>query len=83
MCSLRCIEPWVVRIVASCWNLANQCLLTFHADRWKSAVWLGTSDLTGEHLVRTDEGVVNARSARRLAEHSWSEENLRAVVATP
>ena len=25
------------------------------ADRWKSAVWLGKSDLTDEHLVRTDE----------------------------
>ena len=53
------------------------------ADKWKSAVWLGKSDLTGEHLVRTDEGLVYARSVRRLAEHSWSEENLRAVVATP
>ena len=42
------------------------------ADRWKSAVWLGKSDLTDEHLVRTDDGVVCARSVRRLAEHSWS-----------
>ena len=40
------------------------------------------SDLTDEHLVRTNEGVVCARSVRRLAEHSWSE-NLRAVVTTP
>ena len=40
------------------------------ADRWKSAVWLGKSDLTDEHLVRTDDGVVCARSVRRLAEHS-------------
>ena len=53
------------------------------ADRWKSAVWLGKSDLTDEHLVRTDDGVVYARSVRRLAEHSWSEENLRSVVETP
>ena len=30
-----------------------------------------------------DEGVLYARSVRRLAEHSWSEENLRAVVETP
>ena len=41
------------------------------ADKWKSAVWLGKSDLTDEHLVRTDEGVVYARSVRRLADHSW------------
>ena len=46
------------------------------ADRWKSAVWLGKSDLKDEHLVRTD-GVVYARSVRRL------EENLRAVVESP
>ena len=53
------------------------------ADRWKSGVWLGTSDLTDVHLVRTDDGVVYARSVRRLAENSWSEENLKAVVETP
>ena len=52
------------------------------ADRWKSGVWLGKSDLTDEHLVRTD-GVVFARSVRRLAENSWSEENFKAVVETP
>ena len=28
------------------------------ADRWKSSVWLGKSDLTDEHFVRTDDGVV-------------------------
>ena len=53
------------------------------ADRWKSGVWLGKSDLTDEHLVRTDDGVVYARSVRRLAENSWSEENLKAVVEKP
>ena len=53
------------------------------ADGWKSGVWLGKSDLTDEHLVRTDDGVVHARSVRRLAENSWSEDNLKAVVETP
>ena len=47
---------------------------------WRVA---GKSDLTDEHLVRTDDGVVYARSVRRLAENSWSEENLKAVVETP
>ena len=50
------------------------------ADRWKSCVSLGKSDLTDEHLVRTDDGVVYARSVRRLAKNSWSEENLKAVI---
>ena len=53
------------------------------ADKWKSGVWLGKSDLTDEHLVRTDDGVVCARCARRLAENSWSEGNLKAVIETP
>ena len=47
------------------------------ADTWKSSVWLGKSNLTDEHLVRTDDGPVYARSVRRLAENSWSEENLK------
>ena len=53
------------------------------ADRWKSGVWLGKSDLTDEHLVRTNDKIVYARSVPRLAENSWSEENLKAVVETP
>ena len=52
------------------------------ADRLKYAVWLGKSDLTDEHLVRTNDGVVYARSVRRLTEHSWSGESLRSVVET-
>ena len=46
-------------------------------------MWLGKSDLTDKHLVRTDDGVVKARSARRLAGHSWSEKNLKSVTETP
>ena len=45
-------------------------------------MWLGKSELTDEHLVRTDEGAIYARSARRLAERSLSEEYFRAVVET-
>ena len=53
------------------------------ADRWKPGVWLGKSDLTDEHFVRTDDGEVYARSVRRPAENSWLEEGLKAVVETP
>ena len=53
------------------------------ADRWKSGVWLGKSDFTDEHVVRTDDGVVCARCVRRLAENSWSEENFKAVIENP
>ena len=88
--------PWEDRIAENWWSLEKQFLHIFQkygkgsgnpapklADRWKSGVWLGKSDLTDEHLVRTDDGVVYARSVRRLAENSWSEENLKAVVETP
>ena len=90
------IVPWADRTAENWWSLEKQFLLIFQrsetdlvnpapklADRWKSGVWLGKSDLTDEHLVRTDDGVVYARSVRRLAENSWSEENLKAVVGTP
>ena len=51
---------WLIRIVESCWNSVNLCLLTFQRwekdlgiprrswDRWKSAVRLGKSDLTDQ-----------------------------------
>ena len=78
-----------------CWFSASLCLLAF--QRWEKALgiphrsWLtdgnplcgwarANSDV---HLVRTDEGFENQRGVRRLAEHSWSEDNLRAVVETP
>ena len=87
--------PWADRIVENWWSLET---VLAHlpevgkgsgnpapklAGRWKSGVWLGKSDLTDEHLVRTDDGVVYARSVRRLVENSWSEENLMRVVETP
>ena len=94
MCSS--VEQWAVRTEASCWNSVNLCLLTF--QRWEEDLgiprsswltdgnppcgWARATSRTST-LVRTDEGVVHARSVRRLAEHSWSEENLRAVVDTP
>ena len=89
------VVPWADRIVENWWSLDT---VLAHlpevgkgsgnpapklADRWKSSVWVGKSDLTDEHFVRTDDGVVYARSVRRLAENSWSEENLKAVVETP
>ena len=96
MCSHRSIVPWADRIEENWWSLEKQFLHTFQrseegsgnpapklADRWKSGLWLGKSDLTDEHLVRTDDGVVCARSVRRLAENSWSEENLKSVIETP
>ena len=33
--------------------------------------------------LRTNDGVVYARSVRRLAKNSWSEENLKSIIETP
>ena len=35
-------------------------------ERCKPAVWLGKSDPTDEHLVRTEDGIVCTRSGRRV-----------------
>ena len=96
MHSHRSVVPWVDRTLRKLVEFVESFLAHLPevvkgsgnptpklADRWKCAVWLGKSDLTDEHLVRTDDGVENARSVRRLAEHSWSEENLRSVAETP
>ena len=75
---------------------ANLCLLTF--QRWRRDLgilhrsWLtdgnplcGWATATSHTSTWSEltKGVVCARSVRRIAEHSWSEENLRAVVETP
>ena len=62
MRSPHSIEPWADRIVENSWSLEKQFLHIFQrserdleiqhqewADRWKSGVWLGKSDLTDEH----------------------------------
>ena len=88
---------WVVRIVERCWSLVNPCLLTF--QRWERDLgiprrsWLtggnppcGWARATSQTSIRsepTKELVEKSRSVRRLAEHSWSEENLRANVEAP
>ena len=47
-------------------------------DKWKPAVWLVERDLTENHLVRTDDGIVRPRCVRRFNEQRWSEVNFRA-----
>ena len=38
------------------------------ADRWKSRVWLGKSDLTDEHLVRTDDATSSSSRGEKRTE---------------
>ena len=82
MHSLRSIVQWVVRIVEKCWSFVNLCLLIFQRDKdleiprrsWlksgnRPCGWARANSQTSI-WDRTDEGVVYAQSARRLAEHS-------------
>ena len=95
MCSPHSIVPWADRIEENWWSLEKQFLHIFQRSERDLEIqhqsWQtdgnpgcgGKGDLTDEHLVRTDDGVVYARSVRRLAENSWSEENLKAVIEKP
>ena len=42
---------------------------------------VGKSDLPDEHVVKTNDGIVEARCGRRVIEQWWTEESL--VVETP
>ena len=65
MCSVRSIEPWAVRIVESCWSLANLCLLTF--QRWEN-------DLGIPHRRWLTDGNPQCGWARATSQTSiWSE----------
>ena len=53
--------------------------LTKLDDRWRTAIWLGKSDRSNEHI-----GAVLARSVRRKAAGKrWSERALKLVTGTP
>ena len=41
--------------------------LTKFDDRWRTAIWLGKSDRSDEHIIGVDTGAALARSVRRKA----------------
>jgi len=54
------------------------------ANRWFSAIWLGKSDLSDEHLVwLPEEGVVPVRTVRRVSVDRWCPMMLSSIVSTP
>ena len=89
------IVPWANRIVGNWWSLEKQFLHIFRRSETDLEIqhqsWQTDGNLacgwgratSRTNSVRTDDGVVYAGSVRRLAENSWSEENLKAVVETP
>ena len=58
--------------------------LTKLDDRWRTAIWLGKSDRSDEHIIGLENGADLARSARRKVEGKrWNERALKMVTGTP
>ena len=66
------------------YKLPKTAYLTKLDDRWRTAIWLGKSDRSDEHIIGLDTGAVLARSVRRKAEGKrWNERALKMVTGTP
>ena len=58
--------------------------LTKLDDSWRTAIWLGKSDRSDEHIIGLETGAVLTRSIRRKAEGKrWNERALKMVTGTP
>ena len=66
------------------YKLPKTADLTKLDDRWRTAIWLGKSDRSDEHIIGLETGAVLARSVRRKVEGKrWNERALRMVPGTP
>ena len=54
------------------YKLPKTADLTKLDDRWRTAIWLGKSDRSDEHIIRLENGAVLARSVRRKVESKAS-----------
>ena len=66
------------------YNLPKTAGLTKLDGRWRTAIWLGKSDRSDEHIIGLENGAVLARSVRRKVEGKrWDERALKMVSGTP
>ena len=72
MYSHHSVEPWVVRIVESCWSSANLCLLTF--QRWET-------DLGPEERRRAHASGNRGHGSAAHGEHTPQERDRRGSEA--
>ena len=79
------VLPWLVRHCGAIWyKLPETADLTKLDDHWRTAIWLGTSDRSDEHIIGLENGAILARSVRRKVEGKrWSERALKMVTGTP
>ena len=65
------------------YKLPKTADLTKLDDRWRTAIWLGKSDRSDEHIIGWETGAVLARSVRRNVEGKrWNERALNMVTGT-
>ena len=69
---------------AMLYKLPKTADLTKLDDRWRTAIWLGKSDRSKEHVIGLETGAVLARSVRQKVEGKrWNEKALKMVTSTP
>ena len=69
---------------ANWYKLPKTADLTKLDDRWRTAIWLGKSDRSDEHIIGLENGAVLARSVRRKVEGKrWNERALKMATGTP
>ena len=65
------------------YKLPKTADLTKLDDHWRTAIWLGKSDRSDEHIIGLEPGAVRARSVRRKVEGKrWNGRALRMVTGT-
>ena len=65
------------------YQLPKTADLTKLDDRWRTAIWLGKSDRSDEHIIGLETGAILAQSVRRKAEGKRCKERaLKMVIGT-
>ena len=54
-------------------------------ERWGTGIWCGVLEETGEYLIGTSQGIVKARTFRRMSADNdrWNLEALQSMKGTP
>ena len=78
----ECTSGIVIFGEATCYKLPKTADLTKFDDR--TAILLGMSDRSDEHIIGLENGAVLARSVRRKVEGKrWNERALKMITGTP
>ena len=67
------------------WYMKADTVGTNKADaRWEEGIWLGIQEVSGEHIIGTEEGCLKTKDIRRKPQEDWWKiENMRKMKGTP